>query len=81
MYALEKDPVNADAYLSQAKLLAAQINDSSMSAQADAELIGLHTHVNQQEQAEKRLMSSLKTSIEMGDKNTELLNYHYLSDH
>jgi signal transduction histidine kinase len=81
MYVLKNDPVNAEAFLSQAKLLAAQIKDSSLSAHADIELIELHTHVNQREQAEKRLMSSLKTSIEMGDKNTELLNYQYLSDH
>jgi two-component system, NarL family, sensor histidine kinase UhpB len=81
IYKLKNDPADASSYFRQSKLLAGQIGDSSLSAQADEELITLQTHINQQQEAEKKLMSGLATSIELGDKNMELVSYRYISDH
>jgi two-component system sensor histidine kinase UhpB len=81
VYGLKKDLVQATDYFQKSKLLARQIGDSSLSAAVDAELIALQTSVSKQQYAEKKLMSSLKTSLEMGDKNTEVSSYQYLADH
>jgi signal transduction histidine kinase len=79
LYVLKKDPANATVYFQNTRSMAQQMGDSSLAAAVDAELISLQTSISQQQQAEKKLMSSLKTSIEMGDKNTELSSYQYLS--
>jgi signal transduction histidine kinase len=80
-YALKKDVPNAEYYYNNSKLLAQQIRDSSRVAAADAALTALQTTIHKQQTAEKELVSTLKTSIEAGDKQSELLNYQYLADH
>ncbi|HMH21088.1 MAG TPA: tetratricopeptide repeat protein [Puia sp.] len=81
VYVLKKDPAHATSYFQKSKLLARQIGDSSQAAAVDAELISLHTSISKQQFAADKLISGLKTSIEMGDKSTEVLSYQYLSDH
>ncbi|MDP4150212.1 MAG: tetratricopeptide repeat protein [Bacteroidota bacterium] len=81
IYWLKKDTVRAKASFLESKALARQIGDSSQVAAADAEMIAMQTTIDRQHQAESKLMSSLKTSIEMGDKSSEVRNYQYLSDH
>jgi two-component system sensor histidine kinase UhpB len=81
VYTYKNDPVNAKRYYQNSKLAALRIGDSSRAAAADAALIGLQTTINKQQRVETNLMSSLHTSIESGDKGSELLNYQYLADH
>jgi two-component system sensor histidine kinase UhpB len=81
IYSLKKEPAHAETYFNSSKLLAQQIGDSSQTAASDAELVALHTNVSRQKQDEMKLMSSLRTSIETGDKSSELNNYQYLANH
>jgi len=81
LYSLKKDPARAEPYFNSSKLLARQIGDSSQAAASDAELVRLHTNVSRQKQDENKLISSLTTSIETGDKSSEVRNYQYLADH
>jgi two-component system, NarL family, sensor histidine kinase UhpB len=81
LYVLRKDPANATLYYNNSRLLAQQTGDSARVAAADAALIALQTTISKQESDEKKLKSSLNTSIEAGDKRSELSNYQYLADH
>jgi two-component system sensor histidine kinase UhpB len=81
VYALKKDQVNAKLFYNNSKLLAQQVGDSSRVAAVDAALIALQTTITEQRLVEKKLISSLNTSIEAGDKKSELSNYQYLADH
>ncbi len=81
LYVLRKDPVNATLYYNNSRLLAQQTGDSARVASTNAALIALQTTISKQESDEKKLKSSLNTSIESGDKRSELSNYQYLADH
>ena len=81
LYVLRKDPANATLYYNNSRLLAQQTGDSARVAASDAALIALQTTISKQESDEKKLKSSLNTSIEAGDKRSELSNYQYLADH
>ncbi|PWT95989.1 MAG: hypothetical protein C5B52_16735 [Bacteroidetes bacterium] len=81
LYTIKKDPENARFYYSNSRQLAQQVGDSSRVAADDAALISLATTISKQKSDEKKLMSSLQTSIESGDKLSELANYQFLSDH
>ncbi len=78
---MKKDVANAKIFYNNSKLLALQVGDSSRAAAADAALTALQTTITRQQLTEKKLVSSLHTSIESGDKQSELLNYQYLADH
>ena len=81
LYVLRKDPANAALFYNSSRLLAQQTGDSARVAAADAALIALQTTISKQESDEKKLKNSLNTSIEAGDKRSELANYQYLADH
>jgi two-component system sensor histidine kinase UhpB len=81
VYVYKNDPLNAKLYYQNSKLAALRIGDSSRAAAADAALTALQTTINKQQRVETNLMSSLHTSVETGDKGSELLNYQYLADH
>ena len=68
-------------YLKKSRQLAEQLGDTARSAAADAELVALGSAVRQKTVEEKQLLHSLNTSERMGDRDSELQNYRYLSDH
>jgi two-component system sensor histidine kinase UhpB len=80
-YTLKNDPVNARLYYNQSRALALQVGDSTRVAAVDASLVALQTQLHQEQRNERRLISSLNTSIEQGDMNSQLLNYRYIADH
>jgi two-component system, NarL family, sensor histidine kinase UhpB len=81
VYRLKKDPVNAQLYYQNARALAAPIKDSGTLAALDVETVALQTKIKQQENDERKLMSSLRMSIGHGDKNMEIQNYQFLADY
>jgi signal transduction histidine kinase len=81
VYTKKNDLPSANIYYRNSKELARQIGDSSRAASADAAIFSLQTTINRQQQAEKKLISHLQTSIEAGDRQSEILNYQYLADH
>ena len=80
-YRMKQDVVGAELYLRKSRQLAEQLGDTARSASADAELVALGSAVRRTTIEEKQLLHSLNTSERMGDRNSELQNYRYLSDH
>jgi two-component system, NarL family, sensor histidine kinase UhpB len=81
VYVLKKDPANARLYYHQSRALALQTGDSYRVVAVDAALLALQNSVEKEQRVEKRLISTLQSSIEAGDMNSQLLNYKYLADH
>src|SRR5258708_4058188 len=81
MYVLKNDAKTAGEYFERSRALALQMKDSSLLAAVDAETVSMQNTISTQKRTEQRLMNGLRTSIEMGDKSTELASYKYLADH
>ncbi|HLZ88308.1 MAG TPA: hypothetical protein VKQ52_13730 [Puia sp.] len=81
VYGDKSDLPNARIFLNDSKAVAREIGDSSRFKTADAALVSLQGRVDRQQQDEVKLMSSLHASVESGDRQMELANYQYLSDH
>ena len=81
VYKEKKDLVNAGLYFQNGRMLARQMGDSGVAATFDAALLSLQATRKTQLLAEKRLTGSLQSSIESGDKVSELLSYQYLAEH
>lgn len=80
IYVAKRDVKAATSYFNKSKTLALQANDSSLAAAAVAELVNLQVTANQQKETEKKLFNSLQTSLETGDKFTEINSYKFLSN-
>ncbi len=80
VYAAKKDIKMAVEYFTKSKILALEVKDSSLAANATAQIIGLQLAENRQNETEKKLFSSLQTSVEKGDRMTEANSYKFLSD-
>ena len=81
IYVLKKDAAQAMKHFESAHNLAKQINDSSLSNRIDAAMAAMQSTIATQAKNEQKLQSSLQNSIEMGDKNNELINYQYLANY
>jgi signal transduction histidine kinase len=80
-YKGKNDLANADLYFQNGRSLARQLADTGFASTFDAAMIALQSTLQTQRSAEKRLIGSLNTSIESGDKESELLSYQYLAEH
>jgi len=80
IYQEKNDIDNAKNYFNASRDLFTQSNDTAHLARVNADLASLQTHLDNQKNTEKAMLGSLGTSIEMGDKNTEVNNYKYLAD-
>lgn len=81
VYGDKADLPNARIYLNNSKAVDRDMGDSTRYNTAEAALLSLQGRVDRQQQDELRLMSSLKASVESGDREMQLANYQYLSDH
>ena len=81
VYKEKKDLANAGIYFQNGRTLARQLGDTGLATTFDAAMIALQATRHTQESAEKRLISSLHSSLESGDKVSELLSYQYLAEH
>ena len=80
IYMEKQDTKNAAAFFNKSKFLAMQVHDSSMIASCNVELSNLEINAGKQKEMEKQLFSSLQTSVEKGDRYTEINSYRFLSD-
>jgi len=80
LYEKRNDANNAKAYFSGSKALFLQLGDTAYLAAVTAEIANRQNNLTRQEATEKTFISALSTSIRMGDKNSEINNYKYLSD-
>ena len=62
-------------------MLAQSLKDSSLLSAVESESVALETDMNKQRAAETKLVSSLRRSVETGNKTMELQNDQYLADH
>ncbi|MEP7081038.1 MAG: ATP-binding protein [Ginsengibacter sp.] len=81
IFVLKKDSEHAVKYFESARSLAVQVKDSSLLNRIDAAMAAMQSSISIQIKNEQKLQSSLKNSIEMGDKSNELINYQYLADY
>lgn len=81
VYGDKADLPNARNFLNNGKAVDLEMGDSTRYKAAEAALLSLEGRVGRQQQDELRLMSSLKASVESGDREMQLANYQYLSDH
>src|SRR6185437_7475989 len=81
VYKEKKDLINAGLYFQNGGMLAHQLGDSGLARTFDAALLSLRATRQTQLSAEKRLVGSMQSSIESGDKTSELLSYQYLAEH
>jgi len=58
-----------------------QAKDSALLVSIDAAMAAMQSTIALQLKDEQKLKSSLKNSIELGDKTNELINYQYLADY
>jgi len=80
LYEKRNDANNAKAYFSGSKVLFLQLGDTAYLATVNAEIANRQNNLTRQEATEKTFIGTLSTSIRMGDKNSEINNYKYLSD-
>ncbi|HEY4150331.1 MAG TPA: tetratricopeptide repeat protein [Chitinophagaceae bacterium] len=80
LYARKKDPANAREYLKRSSDLFRQSGDTAFLAMANAEMANLQSNLSREEATEKAFLTSLATSINMGDKPGEINSYKYLAD-
>jgi two-component system sensor histidine kinase UhpB len=71
---------SARQYFDHSKTLLTQISDTALLASVSLEVAGLENKLSRERSTEKTFLSTLQTSIEMGDKKEEIDNYKYLSD-
>ncbi|HVS96378.1 MAG TPA: tetratricopeptide repeat protein [Puia sp.] len=81
VYKDKKDRTNARLYFRNGRTLARQLADTGLAATFDAALISLDAAGKTQRRKEQRLLGSLASSIEAGDKGSQLLTYQYLAEH
>ncbi len=81
IYVLKKESQMANHYFETAKDLALQAKDSSLLSSIDAAMAAMESSIAMQLKNEQKLMNSLQTSIKLGDKTNELINYQYLIDY
>ncbi|HEY4108516.1 tetratricopeptide repeat-containing sensor histidine kinase [Puia sp.] len=80
-YSDKHDLANAQLHLTNAITVAAEAGDSIRFKAANAALVGVRAQLKGEERDENKLMSSLRASIEENDRQGELANYQYLSQH
>lgn len=80
VYVLKNDETAARHYFENARTLARQLNDSVLLNTIDAEVVALQSSLGQQKADEQKLMASMRSSIEMQDKEKEMASYRYLAD-
>ncbi len=80
LYQEKNDIDNAKNYFDASRDLFKQSNDTAHLARVNADLASLQTRLDNQKNTEHAMLGSLNTSIEVGDKNTEVNNYKYLAD-
>jgi two-component system, NarL family, sensor histidine kinase UhpB len=80
LYGRMHQPDSARRYLGLSRSLVQQISDTALLAAVNVEIAGLENNLSRERSAEKTFLSTLKTSIEMGDKKEEIGNYKFLSD-
>jgi two-component system sensor histidine kinase UhpB len=80
LYAEGKDITNANGYFSRSGDLFKKLRDTVFLAVVNAEEASLQKNFIHRQKAEKTFLNTLSSSIKMGDKNTEVSNYRYLSD-
>jgi len=81
VYAEKHDVINAQMHLNNSITVAGEAGDSIRYKAANAALIAIRSKVAVEQQDEARLMSSLRASLAEGDRQGELANYQYLSQH
>ena len=81
VYGDKADLPDARTFLNNSKDVDREMGDSTRYKTAEAALLSLQGRIGREQQDELRLMSSLKASVESGDREMELTNYQYLSDH
>lgn len=81
VYGDKADVVNARTFLNNSKAVDREMGDSTRYQTAEAALLSLEGRVGRQQQDELRLMSSLKASVESGDREMQLANLQYLSEY
>ncbi len=79
-YAGEKDEKSARQYFESSAGLFKQSGDTAHLAIVNAEQANLQKKLADQQHTEKTFFNTLGTAIKVGDKNTEINNYKYLSD-
>jgi two-component system sensor histidine kinase UhpB len=80
LFATMNRPDSASAYFDHSRTLLLQMGDTALLASVSLEMAGLQNNLRRRRSAEKTFLSTLNTSIEMGDKKEEISNYKYLSD-
>ncbi len=81
IYGMKKEPESAAVFFQNARMLAQSLKDSSLLSAVESESVALETDMNKQRAAETKLVSSLRRSVETGNKTMELQNDQYLADH
>jgi signal transduction histidine kinase len=81
VYGDKADLTNARIFLNNGKTVDREMGDSIRYKSAEAALLSLEGRIDRQRQDELKLVSSLKASVESGDREMQLANYQYLSDH
>jgi two-component system, NarL family, sensor histidine kinase UhpB len=71
---------SAKEYFQQSKTLIRQIDDTALLASVNQEMEALQNNLIRIRSTEKTFLSTLSTSIEMGDKKVEVSNYKFLAD-
>ncbi len=80
MFAAQHKDSIAIAYFKNTRMLAAQLNNKLMTANADVELTALSKNIDSLKNAEKVLVASLATFKETGSLDKEVDNYKRLAD-
>jgi len=81
LYQEKNETDSAKSYFNASRDLFKQSDDTAHLARVNADMANLQNNISHQKMREKTIIGSLNTSIEMGDKNTELNNYKYLADY